>query len=33
MVNKLININKSLNNDGQQVNQYQQKFKQGWSTS
>jgi hypothetical protein len=25
MVNKLININKSLNSDGQQVNQYQQK--------
>ena len=28
MVNKLININKSLNRVGQQVNQYQQKFKQ-----
>ena len=25
MVNNLININKSLNSDGQQVNQYQQK--------
>ena len=32
MVNNSININKNLNSDGQQFYQYQQKFKQWWST-